>query len=56
MLKIKLRVYNARSVECGLCGATPDNLWKFGPVSLDVRAHHFCDVCMNIVDDSTAKV
>lgn len=56
MLKIKLRVYNARSVECGLCGATPDNLWKFGPVSLDVRAHHFCDVCMNLVDDSTAKV
>jgi len=55
MLKIKIRVYNARDKECSLCGATPDHLWKFGPVSVEVRAHHFCDGCMNLLDDSTAK-
>jgi len=26
-----------------------------GPVSVEIRAQHFCDGCMNLLDDSTAK-
>ena len=55
MLTIKIRRYNATDAECSLCGVVANNVWKFGRVSVTQRAHHFCDVCMNLVDDSTAK-
>ncbi len=49
-MKIRVKVYNAKDSECNLCGAVSEHIYKIGEVSIEKRAHVFCEVCANLID------
>ena len=49
-MKIRVNVYNAKDKECALCGVVSESVVKIGEVSLEKRAHVFCEVCANLID------